>query len=51
VTWEGPAAGFGTVFDTATYVGSKSGTFSFYFAVEDEPLREELAYLGAIRSA
>jgi hypothetical protein len=28
VTWEGPAAGFGTVFSTATYVGGKSGTFS-----------------------
>jgi len=29
VTWEGPATGFGTVFDTATYVGGpKSGTFS-----------------------
>jgi hypothetical protein len=29
VTWEGPATGFGTVFDTATYVGGpKSGAFS-----------------------
>ena len=28
-TWEGTATGFGTVFDTATYVGGpKSGTFS-----------------------
>lgn len=29
VNWEGTAAGFGTVFGTATYIGgSKSGTFS-----------------------
>ena len=29
VTWEGPATGFGTVFDTVTYAGgSKAGTFS-----------------------
>jgi len=29
VTWEGPATGFGAVFDTATYVGGpKNGAFS-----------------------
>ena len=29
VNWEGTATGFGTVFDTATYVGGpKNGTFS-----------------------
>ncbi len=29
VTWEGTATGFGTVFDTITYVGGpKAGTFS-----------------------
>src|SRR5271165_5831401 len=31
-TWEGGASGYGTIFSTATFVGGKSGTFSFYTA-------------------